>query len=297
MNDIAQERRQRLTGIALMCGAVVCFACLDTTAKFLSPHMDTLQIVWARYTSAFLLTLVLINPVTRPQLVVTRRPVLQITRSVLLLGSTFCNFLAVRYLQLDQALAIMFSTPFLVAMLAGPILGEWLGWRRWAAICFGFVGVLLVTRPGAGGIHPAALLSLGGALCYAFYGIMTRALSRTDSNETTLFYSNLIGAVAMLPVLPFVWTAPSDPLLIALMIVMGIFASLGHYLLIIAHRLAPASILSPFIYTQLVSTIALGYFVFGDVPNHWTMAGAATVIVSGLYLIHRERKHHMSPPL
>lgn len=182
-------------------------------------------------------------------------------------------------------------------MLAGPILGEWLGWRRWAAICFGFVGVLLVTRPGAGGIHPAALLSLGGALCYAFYGIMTRALSRTDSNETTLFYSNLVGAVAMLPVLPFVWTAPSDPLLIALMIVMGVFASLGHYLLIIAHRLAPASILSPFIYTQLVSTIALGYFVFGDVPNHWTMAGAATVIASGLYLIHRERKRHVTPSL
>ena len=297
MNDIAQDRRQRLAGIALMCGAVACFACLDTTAKFLSPHMGTLQIVWARYTSAFLLTLVLMNPLTRPQLVVTARPMLQVARAVLLLGSTFFNFLAVRYLQLDQALAIMFSTPFLVAMLAGPILGEWLGWRRWAAICFGFAGVLLVTRPGSGGIHPAALLSLGGALCYAVYGIMTRALSRTDSNETTLFYSNLVGAVAMLPVLPFVWTVPSDPLLIALMIVMGIFASLGHYLLIVGHRLAPASVLSPFIYTQLVWTIALGYFVFGDVPNHWTMAGAAIVIASGLYLLHRERKRHAAAPL
>src|SRR3972149_8753909 len=127
MNDIAQDRRRRLTGIALIVGAVACFACLDTTAKFLSPHMDTLQIVWARYTSAFLLTLVLMNPLTRPQLVVTARPVLQVVRAVLLLGSTFFNFLAVRYLQLDQALAIMFSTPFLVAMLAGPVLGEWRG--------------------------------------------------------------------------------------------------------------------------------------------------------------------------
>jgi drug/metabolite transporter (DMT)-like permease len=296
MHDPAQERRHRLTGIALMCGAVACFACLDATAKFLSPHMDTLQIVWARYTSAFLLALVLINPVTRPRLVVTRRPVLQIVRSVLLLGSTLFNFLAVRYLQLDEALSIMFSTPFLVAALAGPMLGEWLGWRRWCAICVGFAGVLLVTRPGLGGIHPAALLSLGGALCYAFYGIITRTLSRSDSNETTLFYSNLVGAVVMLPVLPFVWTAPSDPLLIALMVVMGVFASVGHYMLIVGHRLAPASVLSPFIYTQMIWVIALGYFLFDDIPNQWTIAGAAIVIASGLYLIHRERKRRIVLP-
>jgi drug/metabolite transporter (DMT)-like permease len=295
MNDLAQERRQRLIGIALMCGAVACFGFLDTTAKFLSPHMPTLQIVWARYISAFLLALVLLNPLKRPQLVITARPVMQIVRSMLLLGSTVFNFLAVRYLQLDEALSIMFSTPFLVALLAGPMLGEWLGWRRWLAICVGFAGVLLVTRPGFGGIDPAALFSLGGALCYAFYAIMTRVLSRTDSNETTLFYSNLVGAVVMLPVLPFVWSPPSGPLLIALMVVMGVFASLGHYLLIVGHRLAPASVLSPFIYSQMVWVIALGYFIFGDIPNGWTLAGAATVIVSGLYLVHRERKRRVIP--
>ncbi len=295
MNDNANERRQRLTGIALMCGAVACFACLDATAKFLSPHMPTLQIVWARYVSAFLLALLWANPVKQPRLMVTSRPVLQVARSMLLLGSTLFNFLAVRYLQLDEALSIMFSTPFLVAALAGPMLGEWLGWRRWCAICVGFAGVLLVTRPGLGGIHPAALLSLGGALCYAFYGIITRTLSRSDSNETTLFYSNLVGALVMVPVVPFVWTTPSDSLLIALMVVMGVFASLGHYLLIVAHRLAPASVLSPFIYSQMVWVIALGYLVFSDVPNYWTMAGAATVIASGLYMIHRERRRRVVP--
>jgi drug/metabolite transporter (DMT)-like permease len=294
MNDPAQERRQRLTGIALMCGAVACFACLDATAKFLSPHMPTMQIVWARYVSAFLLALVWINPVKQPRLMVTSRPVLQIARSLLLLGSTVLNFFAVRYLQLDEALSIMFSTPFLVAILAGPLLGERLDWKRWSAIGVGFSGVLLVTRPGLGGIHPAALLSLGGALCYAFYGIMTRALSRTDSNKTTLFYSNLIGALIMLPVLPFIWTAPDSSLLITLMVVMGALASLGHYLLISAHRLAPASVLSPFIYSQMVWMIALGYFVFGDVPNEWTLAGAVIVISSGLYLIHRERRRRVA---
>lgn len=295
MKDAQQERRQRLTGIALMCGAVACFAFLDATAKFLSSQMPTAQIVWARYVSAFLLVFLLVNPLTHPRLLVTRRPVLQVGRSVLLLGATVFNFMAVRYLQLDESQSIMFSTPFLVAILAGPLLGESLDWRRWAAIVVGFAGVLLVTRPGAGGIHPAALLSLGGALCYAVYGIMTRALSRTDSNETTLFYSNLVGAVVVLPVLPFVWTPPEDALSIGLMVVMGVFASLGHFLLIVGHRRAPASVLSPFIYSQMIWMVALGYFVFGDVPNHWTLAGAVIVIGSGLYLIHRERRRRVVP--
>src|SRR5207302_8226085 len=121
---------------------------------------------------------------------------------------------------------ILFSTPFLVAVLSGPILGERMGWRRWSAIGVGFLGVLLVTRPGLGGIHPAALLSLASALCYAVYSIATRLLARTDSNETTLFYSNLVGAAAMLPVMPFVWTTPRHWLAIALMIALGLFGSI-----------------------------------------------------------------------
>ena len=127
---------------------------------------------------------------------------------MLLLGSTVFNFMAFRYLQLDEALAILFSTPFLVAILAGPILGEWVGWRRWIAIMVGFAGVLVVVRPGMGGLQWAALLSLGSAFCYAGYSITTRMLSTTDSSQTTLFYANLFGFVVMLPVLPFVWTTP-----------------------------------------------------------------------------------------
>jgi drug/metabolite transporter (DMT)-like permease len=293
MKDAQYERRQRLKGIALMCGAVASFACLDAIAKYLGGHMDTLQIVWARYTSAFLLTFLLSNPIRRPGIIRTTRPWLQLGRSFLLVGSTVFNFWAYRYLQLDEALAIMFSTPFLVAALAGPVLGEWIGWRRWAAICVGFAGVLLVVRPGIGGFQWAALLSLASAFCYAIYSIATRVLSRTDSNETTLFYSNVVGAVVMLPVLPFVWAPPSEMVHAALMVVMGVFASLGHYLLIAGHRLAPASVLSPFIYTQLIWAVTLGYLVFGDIPNQWTVAGATIVIASGLYLIHRERRRRV----
>jgi drug/metabolite transporter (DMT)-like permease len=251
--------------------------------------MDTLQVVWARYMSAFILALFMFNPIKRPQVMRTSRPWLQLGRSALLLVSTTLNFVALRYLQLDQVVAIIFCTPFIVAALGGPMLGEWIRWRRWTAITVGFLGVLLVARPGAGGIHPAALLSVAGAGCYAVYSISTRILSRTDSNETTNFYSNLVGAVLVSVAVPFYWTSQSDPKIIILMCIMGLFSGTGHYLLIMGHRLAPAAVLAPFIYTEIVWMIALGYFVFAHVPNAWTLAGVAVVTASGLYLLYRER--------
>jgi drug/metabolite transporter (DMT)-like permease len=287
--DLAHEQRQRLIAIGLMCAALICFSCLDTMAKYLNGYMDTLQVVWARYTGAFIVAVAISNPFTRPGLMRTGRPWLQVGRSILLLASTLLNFFALRWLQMDQALAIVFTTPFFVAILSGPVLSEWVGWRRWAAICVGFVGVLLVARPGFGGIHPAALISLAAAVFYAGYNITTRLISRTDSNETTLFYSNLVGAAVMLPVVPFVWTTPSDPLVIILMVVCGAFGTVGHYMLIVAHRHAPPSMLAPFIYTQIVWVIALGYLVFADVPSAWTLAGAAVVVASGLYMLYREQ--------
>jgi drug/metabolite transporter (DMT)-like permease len=287
---ILHQRHQRLIGIALMCGAVALFACLDTTAKYLNTEMDTLQVVWARYSSAFVLTFFISNPLTHPAMLKSARPGLQVVRSLLLLGSTLFNFLALRWLQLDEALSITFTTPFVVAIVSGPMLGEWAGWRRWLAICAGFGGVLLITRPGYGGIGPAALISLLAAMCYGLYAVTTRILSRTDSNQTSLFFSNLIGALVMLPVIPFVWQAPSSWWLVLLLMATGVLGSSGHFLLISGHRLAPASVLSPFIYTELVWVVILGYVVFDHVPNDWTAAGAAIVIGSGLYLLYRERK-------
>jgi drug/metabolite transporter (DMT)-like permease len=290
MIDLAHQRRQRPTGIALMCCAVALFACLDTTAKYLNTQMDSLEIAWARYTSAFLLTLIVSNPLTQPGLLRTRRMTLQITRSVLLVGSTALNFLALRWLQLDEALSIIFTFPFIVAIASGPMLGEWLGWRRWSAICFGFAGVLLITRPGFGGMHPAALLSFAATVCYGLYAVITRIVSRVDSNQTSLFYANFIGALVMLPVIPFVWATPSSSLIALLLMGIGVLGSAGHFCLIAGHKLAPASVLSPFVYTQLIWVVILGYLVFDHVPTGWTIAGAAMVIGSGLYLLYRERK-------
>jgi drug/metabolite transporter (DMT)-like permease len=289
--DVASERQRQMRAIVLMCGACAVFSCLDATAKFLVQSMDALQIVWARYTSAFVLAFLVSNPLTRPGLLTTRRPRLQIGRSGLLLASTAFNVFALRHLQLDQALAITFSTPFFVTVLSGVLLDEWAGWRRFTAIGVGFLGVLLVARPGsASGLHPVALLSLAGAACYALYTISTRALARTDSNATTLFYSNLVGAVAMMPALPFIWRAPEGALAWTLLLLTGVFGSLGHYLLIAAHRLASPSVLAPFIYVQLIWATMWGYLLFGDVPDRFTLAGAAIVIASGLYILYRAHK-------
>jgi len=147
LTDASHERRQRLIGIGLMCAAVALFSCLDTTAKYLNTRMETLEIVWARYTGAFVLAFIVSNPVSRPDLLRTSRPGLQIVRSTLLLASTILGFFALKYLRLDQTMTILFSTPFFVAVLSGPFFGGWVGWRRWTAIAVGFVGVLVVIRP------------------------------------------------------------------------------------------------------------------------------------------------------
>jgi drug/metabolite transporter (DMT)-like permease len=285
-----EQRAHRLAGIALMSGAVALFACLDAIAKYLGGHMDPIQVTAMRYVSAFLLALIFSNPFTRPGLLKTMRPGLQIVRGLMMLGTTLFNFFAFRYLQLDEALAIMFSTPFLVAIMAGPILGEWVGWRRWTAIAVGFFGVLVVIRPGLGGIQWAALLSVASAIFYAGYAIATRMVMRHDSSETTLLYANVVGVAIMLPVLPFVWTAPPSGFDLMLLLAVGAFGSAGHFLLILAHDRAPASVLSPFMYTQLLWAVTFGYLVFGNVPNRWTLAGAAIVVGSGLYLLYREQR-------
>ena len=292
MIDPAHEQhRQRLIGIALMCGAVLCFALLDAIAKYLAGHMDPLQVAGMRFVSAFIIALMFSNPLTRPGLLKTGQPGLQFLRGLMLVSTTILNFLAFRYLQLDEALAILFSTPFLVAIAAGPLLGEWVGWRRWTAIVVGFIGVLVVIRPGmSDGMQWAALFSVGAAIFYAAYGIATRMVSRTNSSETTLFYGNLVAVTVMAPLLPFVWKGPLSLLDFGLLVAVGALGSVGHYLLIAAHRRTPASVLSPFMYTQLVWATTLGFLVFGDIPTQWTLIGGAIVVASGLYLIYRERK-------
>ncbi|KFG70476.1 DMT family transporter [Microvirga sp. BSC39] len=289
------QQQNRLIGIALMCAALFCFSCLDATAKWVNLSVDPMVTVWARYMSAALLTFMVINPRTQPGALRTRRLPLQLLRSFLLLASTLCNFLALKYLQLVETQSIIFATPLLVALLAAPILGERIGWQRLTAIAVGFIGILVITRPGLGTMHPAALLSLAGSVAYAFYNIVTRMLASSDSIATTTLYSSVAGIVLVTPVLPWIWSTPSSPLVWFLLATTGFYGAFGHWLLVLAHARAPAAILAPFIYSQIVWMLALGYILFGDWPDSWTFVGAGIVIASGLYLLSRERAKQTQP--
>jgi len=285
----AAAARARLKGIGLMCAALACFACLDALAKWLGTHMDPMQVVWARYTAALCMILIIFNPIRNPGVFVTRRPWIQAIRSALLFGSTAVNFIALQYLQLDQTVAIMFATPFIVAILSGPFLGEWIGLRRWIAVVVGFLGVLVVTQPWSGSLHWAMLLTFAGTCVYALYNILTRMLAGHDSAATTSIYSVAFGAAVATVIVPFIWTAPTSLSVVLAMIAIGAFGAFGHWLLIVAHGYAPPGILAPFIYTQIVWMTALGWLIFAQVPAANTLAGAAIVIASGLYLLYRER--------
>lgn len=281
-------RRRRLTAIGLMLFALLLFAILDALAKYLGRTYHPAQIAWSRYAFHLVIALVIMNPFTARHVYRTKRPGIQLVRSFLLALSTLLNFWAVQTLRLDQVITITFAVPLLVAIFAGPLLGEWVGPRRLVAIIVGFSGVLLVTRPGFGEWHPAYLLSLGNALAYALYNVLTRKVSAHDSAHTSFLYLPMFGTLVLGLFMPQVWVWP-DAIGWAMLASTGALGGFGHYALIIAHGRAPAPVLAPFIYTQLMWMIALGWIVFGDRPDVWTLAGAGVVIGSGLYLFARER--------
>mgnify|MGYP000616258764 CR=1 FL=1 len=284
------DQALRFRGVLLMIAAGVCFTLLDTCAKLLVVEFAALQIVFVRFFGHLVFTIGSVGRGNLPRLWQTRRPVMMVVRGLLLLGSTLGNFMALRYLALSETVSILFASPFLVAILAGPMLGEWIGPRRWIAVLIGFTGVIVVTQPGTAGFHWAAIYSVAATTSYAFYAIVTRMLAVTDSNAVQQFYASLIATAALLPIMPFVWTWPGDLLSIAMMAATGFFGFLGHSFLITAHRHAPAAILSPFVYVQIIWMTLFGFLVFDHVPTTANIVGAGIVVSSGLYLLFRERR-------
>jgi drug/metabolite transporter (DMT)-like permease len=279
----------RLTGILLMVTSMVFFTLLDAIAKHLVQTLPPVVAVFGRYTVAFLLSLAIILRKGGPRLMATQHPLLQAFRGVLLMVSTILNFVAIMYLQLAQTAAIFFTIPLWVCALSVPILGERVGLRRWLAVAVGFCGVLVIMRPGTESFHWAMLLSLTASLCGAIYNIVTRKVGGRDRAETSLFYVGMVGAAAAALPLPFVWQTPQG-LQWLLLALIGLAGTIGHFMLIQAHRLAPASALAPFMYTQIVWMILVGYVFFGDVPDFWTLAGASIVVASGLVLFAGEAR-------
>jgi drug/metabolite transporter (DMT)-like permease len=257
----ANLRSQHVRGILMMTGAFGLFSLLDASAKYLLPELNPPTIVFLRYLLGLLFAL---------------------------LASTAFNFTALQYLQLAQTAAIMFSNPLWVCSLSHLMLNERVGPRRWAAVIAGFGGVLIIMRPGFGGFHWAMILSILAALSGALYQLTTRRVGADDRSETSLLYGTLWGTVCALPAMAFSFQMPSGwqwPVLIFA----GFCGSFGHYLLIAAHRLAPASLLAPYSYTQILWMTVLGYALFGQIPDRVTLVGTLVVVASGLYVFHRER--------
>jgi len=248
------------------------------------------QVVWLRFFGQFVGVVVMLGVLSVPRLLMSNRIWHQVARSFLMLGSTVLNFMALRDLRLDQTTTILFLAPLMVALLAGPFLGEWVGWRRLLAIFIGFCGILIVVRPGYGSFQVALLYSLAGMLCYTGFILMTRHLSAHDVPVVTLFYSLLAGTYLLAPFAIVDWVWPQEPHIYVLLCMLGFWGGLGHYLFILAHRHAPTSTVAPFLYVQLLSTTLLGYLVFNDVPDAWSIVGAGIIVMSGIYLVYRERQ-------
>ncbi|MDF9831861.1 drug/metabolite transporter (DMT)-like permease [Ereboglobus sp. PH5-5] len=295
-SDAGGGANTTLAGIALLVAAVACFACMDTTVKWLSASLPSLQIVSIRYIGSFLLTLALLRPAPGAPLLKAKRPGLQILRSLGIVLTTVCSFTALQYIPLTEVTSVTFSSPLIVAVIAWPLLGEKMGPRRVVAVLVGFAGVIVITRPGSHGVHPAIALAVLAAITNALYAVATRMLAAHDSPKTTIFYTGLCGTVIMLPILPFAWQTPTTIGTWLGLLVTGVFGALGHWLLILAHQRATATVLAPFFYAQLVFAMGLAMLFLGERPDVWTFVGASIVMGSGLYLIYRERVRKVPVP-
>ena len=272
-----------LFAIGLICTATLCFAAMIVIVKWLAAELPVVEVIWGRYFFHVALILVLF-PGRVPTLLVSRRKGLQIMRSVLVLVATICAFNAITYLPIATVAAIGFVGPILVVTLAAIVLHEHVTRRRWTAVLAGFAGVLVILRPGTPAMHWAMLLAAGSALCYAIYQILTRIIRHAAPPLASLFYTALVGAIAMSAVVAPHWRTPSW-LEWGLMIACGLLGGAGHFALIRAYESADASRIAPFVYSELLWTTAAGWIVFTELPDAWTFVGAAIIMASVLYLM------------
>lgn len=283
------EGENPLIGILLMLAAMMVVPFMDGIAKLLSADYPVTQIVWARYFFHLLVLLPILLWRYGPGALIPRRPALQLLRGGFLLVSTLLFFGAIARLPLADALALVFVSPLVVTALSPWLLGEQVGARRWAAVVVGFLGACIIVRPGFGVLQWGSLLAIGAGTVYAFYILATRKLSGSSSPLVTLAYTALLGALVMSAVMPAVWITPNLADL-GLMLAMGMFAAGGHFLLIKAFDHAPASLLAPYGYSEIVMTTLIGFVLFGDFPDGWTWLGIAVVVASGIYISLRERR-------
>lgn len=273
-----------LRGILLLVAAVSTFSVLDAVAKYLSRTYPIPMIVWARYAFHVLVMVFVLGHTVGLGLVQTRRPGLQVLRGLVLVTSTIFFFSALAHLPIAEASAITFISPLLLTAMSAWILRERVRASAWVAVCVGFAGVLIIIRPGGAVFSPAALLALMTAVCFASYQLLTRKLAGVDSTVATLFIGAIVGTVVMTLVVPFHWHLPESAWHAMLFLAMGGLGAGGHFVLIRAFEYAPASVLAPFVYAQLVMVLLLGWLVFDTFPDGPSLAGMAIIVASGIWI-------------
>ena len=268
---------------------------MDGLAKYLSVDLPVLQIVWARYFFTVVITLSFIIIFFRKQLVWTSKPKLQLFRGLILLCANMLFFYAISIISLTKALTLAFVAPLIVTALSPFILGEIVGYRRWLAVIIGFIGSLIVIRPGLIEFNLATLAALGTGFFYGIYFIITRKLHTADSPLLTLLITGVVGAIILSAYMPFSWIDP-NPNQWLFMFCIGLCASVGHFFLILSLKYADASKLAPFSYFEIVTNVIIGYYFFSDFPDIWTWVGLLIIINSGIYISFRERSRVVNVP-
>jgi len=289
-----QKPSQSGRGILLMAGGMFLFSAVDALAKYLTDTMHPFQIVWIRQLGLLSGALFLLAIHGRG-LLKTAHPKLQIARGAVAAGSASLFIFGVSYVPLADAVAISFVAPFIVTLLGALVLRETVGIRRWSAVAIGFLGALIVLRPGTGIIHPAAILIIFAAAFFAFRQIISRKIAETDRTGTTVAYTALVASAILTIPLPFVWQWPTGPSQIALLTLMAVLAGFAEVLVIRALEVAHAVVVAPVQYTLLIWGTMYGFLVFHQLPDGWTWLGASIIVITGLYTLHRERTAKSQP--
>jgi len=275
--------------IILNLSAWVMLPIMDGFAKYLSSTLPVLQITWSRYFFTIVITLPIMLVFFRKNLTWTEQPKLQLMRGLLLFCANILFFYSISIISLAKALTLAFIAPLIVTALSPFLLGEKVGFRRWAAVVTGFIGSLIVIRPGFVELNLASIAALGTGVLYGFYLIITRKLHASDNPLLTLLLTGIVGAVLGSIIMPTVWVSPTITEWY-MMFAIGFFASLGHLFIILSLRYADASKLAPFGYFEIVTNILIGYYFFNHFPDSWTFLGLFIIISSGIYILRRENQ-------
>ena len=261
---------------------------MDTIAKYLSTELSFFQITWARYFFTVFFTLPFMFFFFRKNLRKSTQPKLQIFRGLTLFCANILFFYSISIISMAKALTLAFVAPLITTALSPIFLGEKVGFRRWSAVIIGFIGSLIVIRPGFIEFNLASVAALGTGFFYGIYLVITRKLHTSDSPLLTLLLTGVVGGVIASFIVPIVWVNPTFNQW-SLLALMGIFACLGHLFLILSLKYADASKLAPFGYFEIVTNVILGYYFFSDFPHYWTWVGLAIIICSGIYISFRQR--------